>query len=116
MCVHVFLRGETHTNAHLKMLTIIVSASLSWIKIGVVFQYLPVLKIPLEFHTDNTHIHIYIQSVRCKHTEFWFRFCPGFMYYIYSQLEIHTNYTLSDKIKMVSVMHGVSFVKYNFKI
>ena len=64
MCVHVFLRGETHTNAHLKMLTIIVSASLSWIKIGVVFQYLPVLKIPLEFHTDNTHIHIYIQAHR----------------------------------------------------
>lgn len=38
------------------------------------------------------------------------------MYYIHSQLEIHTNYTLSDKIKMACVMHGVSFVKYNFKI
>ncbi len=38
------------------MLTSIVSAS-SWIKIGVVFQYFPVLKIPLEFHIVNTHIH-----------------------------------------------------------
>ena len=74
MCVW---EGE-HVNAHWKMLHIIVLASLPWINIGVVFQYFPGLKIPLEFHTViHTYTYSYNLGMRCKDTEFGSDFALG---------------------------------------